>query len=141
MLRRRIKKQKKSEIQKITGKHVVDCKECQVEFLVSGDVAAITCADCVQKMIAPPTMPKKKVSGEGKPRGWHFKVYFEYKGIVYSKGVQITDVKEISRLKKEASLTNVPVKKTPKKIMKRVIKTVRVTKKPKKRVKNASTSR
>jgi len=37
----------------------------------------------------------------GRPRGWHFRRYFEHEGKVYSRGKEITDSKLIKKLKKE----------------------------------------
>jgi hypothetical protein len=50
-------------------------------------------------MVAPPVL-HNKVQKSDKPRGWHFKAFFEQDGIVYSRGEEITDVDEIARLKK-----------------------------------------
>jgi ribosomal protein S27E len=128
-LKRRIKKLSKSEVRKISGRHYLICGECgNEEVEVPSDVARVTCAHCVQKMVAPPTGYKKESTGTPKPRGWHFKMYFEQDGIVYSKGVEVTDPAEIKRLKKENTSDAVP-----KPSIKKVVKKVKVTKKtPKK---------
>lgn len=98
MLNRRIKKLSKSMAAKITGRQHLICSECNNEEVeVPADVSKVTCAYCVQKMIAPPEEVREK---SDKPRGWHFKMYFEHNGVVYSKGKEVTDVTEITRLKK-----------------------------------------
>lgn len=110
-LTRRIKKLNKSEVTKVTGRHVLTCKECSiVEMEVAADIGAVTCAYCVQRMVAPPAgiSPKEK---SDKPRGWHFKTFFEHEGVVYSKGEVVTDAKVIANLKK----TSGPVSKDKKK--------------------------
>jgi len=95
-LKRRTKKMTKAEVRRVSGTHYVVCKLCQLEEeLVPLDIGAVTCARCVQGMITPPIENVRS----GKPRGWHFKVYFEHDGVVYSKGDIVTDRKEIQRLK------------------------------------------
>lgn len=98
-LTRRIKKLTKSAVQKINGRHILTCKECNSETVeASESVVAVTCAYCVQKMIAAPAGYVKEKSD--KPRGWHFKMFFEHGGVVYSKGEIVTDAKEIAKLRK-----------------------------------------
>ena len=98
-LSRRIKKLTKTAVQKINGRHLVTCKECNLETVeVSESVVAVTCAYCVQKMVAAPAGYVKEKSD--KPRGWHFKMFFEHGGVVYSKGEIVTDAKEIAKLRK-----------------------------------------
>lgn len=129
-LKRRIKKLSKSEVRKISGRHYLICGECgNEEVEVPSDVARVTCATCVQKMVAPPAGYKKETTGTPKPRGWHFKIYFEQDGIVYSKGVEVTDPAEIKRLKKESLAEPT----TQKSVTKKVGRKPKVTKKtPKK---------
>ena len=120
-LKRRIKKLTKSMVAQMTGTMFLTCKECnESDVLAPCDTRSIICSDCVQKMIAPPSNYKKEKSD--KPRGWHFMSYFEHGGIVYSKGIEVTDKIEIKRLKKEYSSvktkTSVPVK--TKKVTKQV---------------------
>jgi hypothetical protein len=94
----------------IKGRHVLTCKECDYEELeASTSVVAVICAYCVQKMISPPDSYKKEKSD--KPRGWHLKLYFEHNGVVYSKGVAVTDPAELKALKK---LNKASVKKATK---------------------------
>jgi ribosomal protein S27E len=126
MLKRRTKKASKAVVAKVSGRQYLVCKECNIEeVLVSNDIAAVTCGYCVQKMIAPPAY-KEKVAKSDKPRGWHFKAYFEHEGVVYSKGEVVTDKKEISRLKK--SMTDTPAKSVKKVTTKRSTKNARTTK-------------
>lgn len=85
-------------------KHYVSCSKCGTEVWASGDVAKVTCADCVQVLLGPPP-EAKPVEKSDKPRGWHFKTYFEHNGVVYSRGEVVTDTKEIARLRKEYKKT------------------------------------
>ena len=87
-------------------------------------------------MIAPPPMKRKIPAGEKKPRGWHFKVYFEQNGIVYSRGEVVTDKAVIAELKKSASTK--PVKATKKTVAKKSV-AKKVTKTVKKTVKKPAT--
>lgn len=132
MLKRRTKKLSKSEVKKLTGVISVVCSECNlVEVDVPADIGRVTCARCVQKMISPPPNIKKEKSD--KPRGWHFKMYFEHDGLVYSKGELVTDTKQIAKLK---NLTPVVTKKV---VTKK--KPVKGKKKPVRRgTKNVSTT-
>jgi len=126
MLKRRTKKASKSVVAKVSGRQYLVCKECNIEeVLVSNDIAAVTCGYCVQKMIAPPVY-KEKIVKSDKPRGWHFKMYFEQDGVVYSKGEVVTDKKEISKLKK--SVTDTPAKSVKKATTKRGTKNARIAK-------------
>jgi hypothetical protein len=85
-------------VTKITGRQYLICAQCgDEEVEVPADVSKVTCAYCVQKMVAPPEEVREK---SDKPRGWHFKAYFEHNGVVYSKGQEVTDPDEIVRLKK-----------------------------------------
>jgi hypothetical protein len=105
MLKRRIKKASRTEVMKTSGRHYVLCKECSSEeVLVSIEIGAVTCGRCVQRMSAPPENRHSAVKSD-KPRGWHFKVYFEQNGVVYSKGEIVTDKKEIAKLKKLSTAT------------------------------------
>lgn len=119
MLKRRIKKLTNAMFKKASGRKFLFCGVCgEEEVEVSLDTKNVTCAYCVQRMIEPPPNYEKKEKSD-KPRGWHFKAYFEHNGVVYSKGVEITDIEEIAKLKKEAGVTDSPkskrtVKKTAK---------------------------
>lgn len=136
MLKRRTKKLTKSMVRKITGTTYMTCKECnEEEVTVPGDTKAVTCAYCVQKMIAPPPNHRKAEKSD-KPRGWHFKAYFEHEGIVYSKGKVVSDKKEIIKLKKSTSAESAPKKTTPKKASK--VKSAPVAKKPTVKVKKVA---
>lgn len=100
-LTRRNKKLSNAEVRKVTGRQYLVCSECnEEEVLVPADIGRVTCAVCVQKMLVPPTGYKKEKSD--KPRGWHFREYFEHNGVTYSKGQEITDPDEIKALKKAA---------------------------------------
>lgn len=139
-LKRRIKKLTRAEIRKVGGRQYLVCSECgEEEVEVPSDISKVTCAYCVQKMIAPPPNYKKEKSD--KPRGWHFKEYFEHDGVVYSKGREIIDPDEIAELKKLSKKSKMVVKaKTvvkPKKVSK-----LKVTKtKMKRGRKNARTTK
>jgi len=123
-------------VRKITGTTYMTCKECnEEEVTVPGDTKAVTCAYCVQKMIAPPPNHRKAEKSD-KPRGWHFKAYFEHEGIVYSKGKVVSDKKEIIKLKKSTSADSAPKKTTPKKASK--VKSAPVAKKPTVKVKKVA---
>jgi hypothetical protein len=127
MLKRRIKKASKATVSKVSGRHYLVCTECNIEeVLVGTDVGNVVCGRCVQKMVAPPVY-KEKVTKSDKPRGWHFKAYFEHDGIVYSKGEVVTDKKEIARLKKSIVVTVKPTS-TKKQTKKRGTKNARTTK-------------
>lgn len=101
-LTRRIKKMSNSMLSKHVGKHELVCKECGITpHIVSTEVSAFTCGRCVQKLVAPPDCYVVKEKSD-KPRGWHFKLFFEHGGVVYSKGEIVTDPAEIKRLRKNA---------------------------------------
>ena len=113
----------KSELQK--KRHWVDC-ECGLDgAMVDGDVVSITCASCVQKVVAAPPTPKQPVSKEEKEmraarklerarqkeakkqgltldakdlgfgRGWHRKILFETE--VDGKARYFSEGKEITK--------------------------------------------
>lgn len=77
-------------LKKISEYKYLTCKECNVvEVEVSGDVGAITCGMCVQKMlIAPTNISNKSANDTDKfPRGWHLKKqYVHTDGKIYTKG-------------------------------------------------------
>lgn len=120
MLKRRNKKLSKLMARRMSGTHFIVCKVChEVELEVSADTVAVTCGRCVQLMIPPPENYIKKEKSD-KPRGWHFKAYFEHEGVVYSKGIEVTDEDEIKELKatfgkKLPTVKKVSKKKTQKK--------------------------
>lgn len=127
MLKRRIKKLTKSMVKQLTGTKILTCKECNIEDVqVSAGISAVTCAYCVQKMIGPPPNYKKAEKSD-KPRGWHFKAYFEHEGVVYSKGKVVSDKKEITKLK-NSNVEPAPKKTVAKKATK--VKSAPVAKKP-----------
>jgi DNA-directed RNA polymerase subunit RPC12/RpoP len=131
-LKRRIKKLSKSEIRKVVGRQYLVCSECGAEEVeVPQEIVRVTCAYCVQKMIAPPSGYKTEKSD--KPRGWHFKSYFEQNGVVYSRGVVVTDPVEIKRLRNGG--TGEPViKKTNKTVAKKAVRKLKTVKKTPKKV-------
>lgn len=101
MLTRRTKKMTKRQVSRVTGRIDLSCSVCETEMVtVNADVSKVTCARCVQKLVAPPESVSSQEKSD-KPRGWHFKRYFEHNGAVYSKGKEITDKKEIAALKKK----------------------------------------
>lgn len=117
------------------------CKECdEVEVEVGPDIKNVTCAYCVQRVIGPPPNYEKKEKSD-KPRGWHFKAYYEHNGVVYSKGIEITDPAEISRLKKEAGVTKLPESKKKKIKKVKSVKTSVKVKTKKRGKKNARATR
>jgi len=120
MLKRRTKKASRAEVMKTSGRQYLVCKECNnEEVLVSTDIGTVTCGRCVQRMSAPPENRQSAVKSD-KPRGWHFKMYFEQNGVVYSKGEIVTDKKEIAKLKKASVETPVlKVKKSATKVVKK----------------------
>jgi ribosomal protein S27E len=117
MLTRRTKKLTKSQVVKVTGRKYLLCSKCESEeILVSNDIGKVICPYCVQTMVAPPENYTSHPKSD-KPRGWHFKKYFEHDGVVYSRGKEITDKKEIAALKKEANNATDSV--TPEKVPKK----------------------
>lgn len=111
MLKRRTKKLSNSMVRRLTTSKILVCKECdEEEVQVSSDVKAVTCAYCVQKLVAPPDNYIKKEKSD-KPRGWHFKPFFEHNGEVFSKGELVTDAKQIAELKKRYGKSTPKVKK------------------------------
>jgi hypothetical protein len=108
--RRRTKKMSKAEARKVkAGTQYLTCKVCGItEIKTNSDTVAVTCAICVIGMVAQPETPKYLTKTTGKPRGWHFKSYFEYEGKVYSRGVEITKPSEITKLREGGSITKKP---------------------------------
>lgn len=100
--RRRSKKLTKEQIRSRSSWQYLPCRECGVRGRVAGDAIGLLCSNCLQAKIPPPEEPTKP---SGRPRGWHFKLYFEFEGKIYSKGEEITDKKQIAALKKEAKKT------------------------------------
>lgn len=122
MLKRRIKKLTTSMYKKATEKKYLVCSQCStIEVEVSSDTKSVICSYCVQQMLAPPPNYEKKEKSD-KPRGWHFKAYYEHNGIVYSKGIEVTDPDEINRLKKYADVSEPSKSTKTKKSVKRKTK-------------------
>lgn len=142
-LKRRIKKLTKAEIRKVGGRQYLICSECGNEDVeVPSDISRVTCATCVQKMIAPPAGYKKDTTtATPRPRGWHFKEYFEHEGVVYSKGKEVTDPEQIAELKKVTKKTNAIVKETRITKFKKVSKSKVPKTKVKRGRKNARTTK
>jgi hypothetical protein len=94
------------------------CKECdEVEVEVAQDIAAVICAYCVQRQVAPPENIKPKPAGEKFPRGWALKArYVHTDGRVFVKGKDtgevVTPKVKVPKPKKEKK--QVVKKKTPK---------------------------
>ena len=118
MLKRRNKKLTKKMVTKATGRIMLTCCECEQEDVeVSSDIGKVTCAGCVQKMIAPPVGYKAtEKNAPKKPRGWHLKLYFEMDGQVYSKGKLVTDKVLIKKLKAGPKPVGKNTTKRPKKL-------------------------
>jgi hypothetical protein len=100
-------------------KKLILCKVCDtIEVEVSFDTAAVTCAYCVQRQVAPPEGIKPKEPGEKFPRGWALKArYVHIDGRVFEKGKETGEVvtPETSTPKKEKKeKKKVTKKKTPK---------------------------
>lgn len=116
-LKRRIKKLSKAEIKQVGGRQYLMCGECGLrEVEVPSDIIRVTCAYCVQKMIAPPPSVQKKSEGEKFPRGWHFKArYVHTDGKVYIRGklTDETDTPTVKIVKKR--VTKKTIKKKSKK--------------------------
>ncbi len=88
-LRRRVQKNlSQDELERSFSEKYLECSLCGISQEVRGNITGITCARCVQKMVAPPDFPvKPKPAGERKPRGWQFmKEFVDHDGIVYHKG-------------------------------------------------------
>jgi len=99
------KKSRKKNKSKKSNNHLLTktlvCRRCKSDRKkVGGEVISWMCARCVQQLVAPPEEP---VKSSGRPRGWHFKKFFEFEGKVYSKGEEVTDIKKIKLLRKEFS--------------------------------------
>lgn len=84
------------------------CKEVDVEVQV--DIAAVTCAHCVQRQVAPPEGIKQKEPGEKFPRGWALKAtYIHTDGRIFERGVDTGKKYEPKKLGAEQS-TQPPTK-------------------------------
>lgn len=112
MLKKKVTKFTGSKLNVMERKALV-CQECNiVTVTVANDIAAVTCAYCVQKSIEPPKFYTPKPEGEKFPRGWHFKQrYVHTDGRVFCKGVETGEVDTPEAPKKK----KVAKKKTPKK--------------------------
>lgn len=98
-------------VRRLTTTQILVCSACgEEEVQVSSDTKSVICAYCVQKLVAPPDNYIKKEKSD-KPRGWHFKPFFEHNGEVFSKGELVTDAKQIAELKKRYGKSTPKVKK------------------------------
>jgi hypothetical protein len=72
------------------------CKTgCGNVEVVSPNISAVTCGDCVQKLLAPPPDNRPKPVEERRPRGWQFMArYVGPDGKVYEKGKEVTPEKK-----------------------------------------------
>jgi hypothetical protein len=122
----------KRKIQKVTSaikkflksgketKKLLMCKECdRIEVEVGPDIAAVTCAYCVQRQVPPPENLKPKEPGEKFPRGWALKAtYIHTDGRIFEKGIDTGRIyvpEEISTPPKKKSVSK--KKSTSKKVV------------------------
>lgn len=85
-------------IRRSTGWINVICKVCNMNTVrVPDTTISVVCPWCIQERVGMPERPGYVPTG--RPRGWHFKKYFEFDGKVYSKGKEVTDGKKIETLK------------------------------------------
>lgn len=139
-LTRKIRKMTSSQAMKALGRKELMCWKCKRDYLiVSSDVSRVMCERCVQRLCAPPDIPIRKVKSD-KPRGWALKKHFEHNGVVYAKGVAVTDKAAIKALRAgvKAEKKAVKVKKV-KKVTKRSTPTAK--KKVKRGLKHARSSK
>lgn len=127
MRKRKIKTLSKSQADAVRGMHYIGCDKCGGDVLVGKDVGVVICDWCVQLMVPPPQITTVKPKSD-KPRGWHFKKYFEHDGIVYSLGEEVTDKTLIAQLKKEQKDVKKVVRKTKTKASTRGRKHARTSK-------------
>jgi len=137
-----------SQAQKALGRKELMCWKCKRDYIiVSEDVSRVMCELCVQRLCEPPVERLTKVKSD-KPRGWALKKHFEHNGVVYAKGVAVTDKASIKALragvkaeKKEALKKKrmTPKKKVAKRSVKKVAK--RSIKKPLRGLKHARSSK
>jgi rubrerythrin len=96
---KKISEKEKARLSSNGGSKYLLCKKCGItEVRTNNDTFAVTCGICVAMMMGMPELPKQ-FQKSGKPKGWHFKNYFEHEGKIYSRGVEITDPQKISELK------------------------------------------
>lgn len=105
MRKRKIQTLSKSQIDAVRGMQYLACDKCGDDVLVNRDVGLVICDYCVQTLVPAPELPINKPKSD-KPRGWHFKKYFEHEGVVYSMGEVVTDKQLITALKKEHVQSN-----------------------------------
>jgi len=127
MRKRQIKTLSKAQAEAVRGSQYLGCDKCGDDVLVGTDVGTVICDRCVQTMVPAPELPVAKPKSD-KPRGWHFKKYFEHEGVVYSMGEVVTDKSLIVQLKKDQKVEKKVVSKTKPKAAKRGRKNARTTK-------------
>lgn len=101
------------------GRKTLVCKECEKHIVEVGpDIAAVTCAYCVQRQVAPPDNIKPKSEGEKFPRGWALKArYVHTDGRVFEKGKdtgEVVSLEEVPKKEKKERKPKQVTKKTPK---------------------------
>jgi hypothetical protein len=80
---------------------LITCKKCQKhQVRTNSDVAWVICKFCVQEMVGMPEEAYSRVK-TGRPRGWHFKKFFEHDGVVYSYGKEVLDDADIEALRND----------------------------------------
>jgi hypothetical protein len=127
MIRRKVQKvsaEMKKSYRKGMRKYLI-CKECNLhEVLVSFEIGAVTCGNCVQKMVGAPAGITPKSPDEKFPRGWALKArYVHTDGRVFERG-KATD--EIVQAEPKVVRTHRKVK--TKKSVTRVIKKKKTSK-------------
>lgn len=91
------KKQKITKREKLIW-HI--CRECHIGGVRTYEsVISVICSRCMQENAAPPELPGYVPTG--RPRGWHFRKFFEHEGKVYSRGKEVQDLDLIEALRKE----------------------------------------
>jgi hypothetical protein len=116
MLKRKVSKSKsKFSLKQLLseGRKALVCKECDTYIVeVAFDIAAVTCAYCVQRQVPAPESIKPKPEGEKFPRGWALKSrYVHVDGRVFEKGKETSEKVESVTSKPNKKVTK---KKTPK---------------------------
>jgi len=70
----------------------MECRSCGQYSTVGNDAVAVTCYECVQELVGPPEIKKRRTAT--KPAGWHWMAVFVDKdGTVYNKGKERPELK------------------------------------------------
>jgi hypothetical protein len=78
---------------------LITCKTCQKhQVRTNSDVAWVICKFCVQEMVGMPAEALPRVKSD-RPRGWQRRRYYEYNGVVYSRGKEVSDETLIEALR------------------------------------------